>query len=159
MKRIIAAIVTVCFTSSIFASEWNALNALDRAPRAMIYFQQPLGTVPGKASELQFGLRLESNPVALGGADLYAPWRPAPSLAFADFRFNAMGDTQVWTGGALMYDSMEGVIGTGDSWSQWWWWVMLGLAGAGISCLTDNWPCDDSYSSSDGYTPPSTPGS
>lgn len=157
MKRIIAALVVLCFTSSTLASDWNALNALDRAPRAMIYFQQPLGAAPGKASEPQFGLRLESNVAAFGSADFYAPTRPI-SVAFADLRFNALGDHQLWTGGALMYDSMDGVIGTADSWSAWWWWVMLGIAAGGISCLTDNWPCDDSYGGSDGYTPPSTPG-
>src|SRR5262245_58777886 len=111
MKRIIAAIVTLCFTSSILASDSNALTALDRAPRAMLYFNQPLGAAPGKASELQFGLRLESSLVAVPGTDLYAPIRPA-SLALADLRFNTAGDHQLWTGGGLMFDSTEGVIGT-----------------------------------------------
>lgn len=159
MKRIIAAIVTLSFTSSILASEGYALNALDRAPRAMIYFHQPIGAAPGKDSELQFGLRLESSPTQFGGADLFASTRPASPIALTDIRFRRSGEYQFWTHGGLMYDSMEGVIGTGDSWSAWWWWVMLGIAAGGVSCLTDNWPCEDSYSNGSYTPPPSTPGS
>ncbi|MGH8186023.1 MAG: hypothetical protein ACREUC_05635, partial [Steroidobacteraceae bacterium] len=49
----------------------------------------------------------------------------------------------------------EDSYGEGGSWGNPW---VLGLGGLaallGISCATDNFPCDDSYDSDDGYRPP-----
>jgi hypothetical protein len=44
----------------------------------------------------------------------------------------------------------------GDSWSNPWFLLALGVGAAvGISCATDNWPCDDSsYNGDQNYQVP-----
>jgi hypothetical protein len=136
------------------------LGTLDDSPRFMLYVtkhigatrRQSLGPSFGFAVEREMPLRLQTDPLSL---------RPA-SVKIFDMRFTAFDG-----GGALFVNGMhltgkvpQGLgfesYGEGESWDNPWLWGGLGLAALlGISCATDNWPCDDGgYGGDDDYTPP-----
>lgn len=152
MRRIIAAIVTFCFTVSALGADWHALNAFDSAPRAMLYVQKPLGVRHGEDAGLRFGLRLDrevSAPSSLArlAASPFAPPALLPTVALTDFYVTTSGGGNLLLSGMPMLDrdgeDDENTAFTGDSWTSFWFWVTATAVSVGLLCLTETWICED----------------
>jgi hypothetical protein len=86
--------------------------------------------------------------------------RPATARIF-DVRVAPFDDGAIFLNGLRLTGEAQqglgygGSYGEGASWDNPWLWFAAALGGAiGISCLTDNWPCDDGGYGGNGYTPP-----
>lgn len=166
MQRLIAAIVTFCFTTTVLASDWQALNALDQEPRAMIYFKQSLGAQRRADSAMRFGLRLDkassefgSSPFATLGASPFETGNSFPTVSLTDFYVTSAGDHSLSVSGISMYNTtLEDTAFTGDSWSNFWFWVTATAVGLGILCLTETAICEKERRERESETP-ETPGS
>jgi hypothetical protein len=164
MQRVIAAIVTFCFTTTVLASDWPALSALDQEPRAMLYFKQSLGSQGRHEPAMRFGLRLDraasdfgSDPwTALGATPFETTF--APTVPLTDFYVTTAGDHSFSISGVAMYDtSLEDTAFTGDSWSNFWFWVTAAAVSLGILCLAETWVCEKERRERETETP-ETPG-
>lgn len=124
----------------------------------MLYLQKPLGEQTRSAGAARLGLRIDrvSTPHPANRASYVQRAAPA-AVRLLDLRLSLFADRTVELNGvalnsrrtALGYES----YGPQESWRNPWVWVGIGLAGAlGISCATDNWPCDGNGSSE--YEPP-----
>ena len=80
MKRLFAAFVILCFSTSVIGSELAGYSSLDGSPRAMLYFKVPMGAKPGKASLPTFGLRMDEEFAPLSASDPFA-FGARPSFA------------------------------------------------------------------------------
>jgi len=156
VKRVFAAFVILCFSTSVLGSELAGYSSLDSSPRAMLYFHVPMGAKPGKASLPTFGLRLDEEFAPLNTGNPYQ-FGARPSLALVDLRLNSRGDVGVALSGGLLYDSDSDSDswGKSESWNNFWFWALLVGGAVGISCLAGAWPCEDSNG---GYNAPSSPG-
>ena len=134
-------------------------GTLDDSPRFMLYVTKHIGAPRQQRMGPSFGFAVEREvPLRLQTASLSL--RPASvkifDLSFAPFDGGALFVNGMHPSGTaprgLGYES----YGEGDSWGNPWLWGGLGLAALlGISCATDNWPCDDGgYGGDDDYTPP-----
>lgn len=120
-------------------------GALDDSPSFMLYVQKSVGAARHKSTGPSFGFAVERVPNARIFDLRVAPFDHG-AITLNGFRLT--GEPQ-----GLGFDSYGG-----DSWDNPWLWVGLGLGAAlGISCATDNWPCDDdSYDGSSDYQVPGT---
>ncbi len=141
MNRILLSMLSLCLAP--LASHAQTFKP-DHGVRAMLYWQMPLES---KAPS-SYGLRLDSAPISIGSN--------TKRLPLLDLRYGA-SRTTVRLNGALMWDSIESSeFGTAGSLTNGWFWAGAALGVAGISCLSENWPCKRSSSGGGGptYTPP-----
>lgn len=136
-------------------------GVLDDSPRFMLYVHKELGTVRHRSAGPSFGFAVD-RPIPLTLQKDQSALR-APSARIFDLR------VAPFDGGAIMLNGLKltgnaptglgysGSYGEGESWS-WsnpWLWFGLAVGGAiGISCATDNWPCDDGGYGGDDYQVP-----
>lgn len=148
---------TVLIASAAPAEE--RFGALDDSPSFMLYVQKQLGAPGHRSMGPSFGFAVDRpspSAVHIDQSALRAPSARIFDLRVAPFDHGAVmlngfklrGETR-----RLGFDSYGG-----DSWDNPWLWVALGLGAAlGISCATDNWPCDDgSYDGNGDYQVPGT---
>lgn len=124
----------------------------DESPRLMLFAQKAFGAEGDPATLPRLGLRLE-NPVDAG---LHRGWtapEPPRFAPLAEYAFTAGRGHSVRLSDIPMFDS-AGSLGTEESWGKPSFWAVLTVAALGVSCLADNWPCDDD---DDDYTPPQEP--
>lgn len=124
----------------------RAFDAFDDSPRFMLYVHKELGGARHKSAAPSFGFAVDRSSIASSRVfDL----RVAP---FAD---NAIFLNGLQIAGQPQGFGYSGSYGEGASWDNPWLWFAAALGGAlGISCLTDNWPCDDSYDDDGDYRVP-----
>lgn len=149
MKRTIATMLLASLGASLAAAEPAALTS-DESPRFMLYFSQPLGAAPGRDSVLAFGLRLEKEVSGYASSDLLEARSLRPAVALTDFRFTRDGNYSLRSSGLVLWESDSSDssgFGTADSWKSPLFWGALVVVGVGISCATDNWPCEPSHHS------------
>jgi len=160
-SRISCVLCTLLVAGTAHAERGNeAFQPLDDAPRFMLYVQKQIGTKPRKSKALSFGLSVERQTPLWSGA--HAGSTRAPTVRLLDLRFAPYDDGTVFFNGLQLTGKgpytlgYEGSFGEGESWSNPWVWGLGGLAALlGISCATDNFPCDDdSYGSDGDYRPP-----
>lgn len=133
MRRmtVLAASVAACMGA-------QAEPQLDHGAAAMFYISQPMGTVTSKQRQASYGLRMN---YGIGPAALM---HPRGSLV--DFRLQQGRVEEVKLNGVPFatrdQHTNELTIG-GEEVST---GVLIGgavLLGVGVSCATDNWPCED----------------
>jgi hypothetical protein len=134
-------------------------DALDDSPRFMLYVHKQLGSAPRQSKGPSFGFAVDRSTPLWSRGD-----SPAPASATArifDLRVAPFDDSAIFlnglqlTGSAQQGLGYEGSYGEGASWNNPWLWFAAALGAAiGISCLTDNWPCEDSYDGDSGYRVP-----
>jgi hypothetical protein len=133
---------------------------LDDAPRFMLYVQKQLGTSPRKSKALSFGVSVERQTPMW--SSVHAGSTRTPTVRLLDLRFAPYDDGAVYLNGLQLTGKgpytlgYEGSYGEEGSWGSPWLWGIGGVALLlGISCATENFPCDDSYDSGDrDYRPP-----
>ena len=127
----------------------------------MLYVHKEIGGTRHKSTGPSFGFAVD-RPIPLTLQKDQSALRASTARIF-DLRVAPFDDGAILfnglrlTGGTPQGLGYSGSYGEGASWS-WsnpWVWFAVAVGGAmGISCATENWPCDDSYGGSDGYTPP-----
>ena len=132
---------TVLIASAAQAEE--PFGALDDSPRFMLYVQKPVGAPRHKSMGPSFGFAVDR---AANARILDLRVAPFDHGAIMLNGFKLNGEPP-----GLGFDSYGG-----DSWSNPWFLLALGVGAAvGISCATDNWPCDDgSYNGNNNYQVP-----
>jgi hypothetical protein len=138
----------------------ESFQPLDDAPRFMLYVQKQLGTSPRKRKALSFGVSVERQTPMW--SSVHVGSTRAPTVRLLDLRFAPYDHGAVYFNGLQLTGKgpytlgYEGSYGEEGSWGSPWLWGLGGLAALlGISCATDNFPCDDSYDSDErGYRPP-----
>ncbi|MGH8238119.1 MAG: hypothetical protein ACREXP_14010 [Steroidobacteraceae bacterium] len=141
--------------------EDEPFGGLDDSPRFMLYVHKELGAARHNSVGPSFGFAVD-RPIPLTLQRDQLALR-VPSARIFDLRVAPFDDGAIMlnglklTGGAPQGFGYSGSYGEGESWS-WdnpWLWVGLALGGAlGISCATDNWPCDSGGYGGDGYQVP-----
>jgi hypothetical protein len=117
-------------------------TAVDAEPRFMIYVQHSFGSSTRSVSP-RLGFSVDrALPISLDRARIQS------SVRLLDLQFATTAIDNVWLNGIKLsgepdythrYDSYGG-----DSWDNPWLWFGLGGAALlGISCATENWPCED----------------
>ena len=148
-------------TAAVAEPPMHAFGGVDAAPRYMIYVQHAFGGKAQASFAPRFGFSLDRElPVAFERTSMRS------SVRLIDVQLSSATWTDVWLNGykiagereySLGYDS--GSYG-GESWGNPWLWGGAGLAALlGLSCVSDNWPCEDddgSRPSSSGYQIPGT---
>ena len=137
---------TVLIASTAQAGVDEPFGALDDSPRFMLYVQKPLGAVRHRSTGPSFGFAVDRPNTSARIFDLRVAPFDHGTIMLNGFRLT--GETR-----GLGFDSYGG-----DSWDNPWLLVGLGLGAAlGISCATDNWPCDDGgYDGNNDYQVPGT---
>lgn len=133
-------------------------GALDDSPRFMLYVHKSLGARHKSGPSFGFAVdRAMPSSLLMDQSALRAPSARIFDLRVAPFDHGAVTLNGLrLTGTAPQRFGYSGSYGEGDSWNNPWLWVGLGLAGAlGISCATDNWPCEGGgYGGDDDYRVP-----
>jgi len=119
--------------------------------RFMLYMRVPVSLSDRTFTAPRFGLSFErsvpysaSNPhYTLNSGPLFGL---RPHVSLIDLQFNAPRAQMLRLGGASMLSS----DGEKSVWKSPWLWVGIGVAALGISCATDNFPCDDGGNGSGG---------
>jgi hypothetical protein len=148
--------------SAAQAGSDEPFGALDDSPRFMLYVHKEVGAVHHKSAGPSFGFAVD-RPIPLtlhrDQSALRASSARILDLRVAPFDGGAiMLNGLKLTGGTQQGLGYSGSYGEGESWDNPWLWFGLALVGAvGISCATDNWPCDDGgYGGGDDYQVPGT---
>jgi hypothetical protein len=141
---------TVLIASAAPAEE--RFGALDDSPSFMLYVQKQVGEARHKGMGLSFGFAVDRPNSSA---------QRAPTARIFDLRVAPFDHGAIMLNGLQLTGEPQGLgfdSYGGDSWDNPWLWVALGLGAAlGISCATDNWPCDDSsYNGNNGYQVPGT---
>ena len=124
----------------------RAFDVLDDSPRFMLYVHKEIGGASRKTAGPSFGFAVDRSSVA--------------TTRVFDLRVAPFADNAVFLNGLQITGQSQGFgysgsYGEGASWDNPWLWFAAALGGAiGISCLTDNWPCDDSYDDDSDYRVP-----
>lgn len=120
---------------------------LDDSPRFMLYVQKQIGGTRHRSTGPSFGFAVDRS--------------MATSTRIFDLRVAPFDDGAIMLNGLQVTGKgpqrlgYEGSYGEGASWNNPWLWFAAALGAAiGISCLTENWPCDDSYDGEPRYTVP-----
>lgn len=139
-------------------------GVLDDSPRFMLYIHKQVGTARHKSIGPSFGFAVDRSTSIWSYGDssvVHAATARIFDLRVAPFDDNAIflnglqltGNTARGLGYEGSYG--EGSFGEGTSWNSPWLWGAVIIGGAlGISCLTDNFPCDDNYQANDDYRVP-----
>jgi hypothetical protein len=134
---------------------------LDDSPRFMLYVHKEIGSArhKGKSMAPSFGFAVDRTiPMTLqmDQSALRASTASIFDVRVAPFDHGAIFLNGLrLTGEAPQGSGYSGSYEEGASWDNPWLWFGAALVGAiAISCLTDNWPCDDSYGGDGDYTPP-----
>ena len=139
-------------------------GVLDDSPRFVLYVHKQVGAARHKRTGPAFGFAVDRSLPMWSRGD--SPALLAPTARIFDLRVAPFDDNAIFlnglqlTGkvaGRLGYEGSygEGSFGEGTSWRNPWVLGALVIGGAlGISCLTDNFPCDDSYDGEERYTVP-----
>ena len=152
---------TMLVASAAQAGPDEPFGGLDDSPRFMLYVHKEVGTVRHKSTGPSFGFAVD-RPIPLtlqrDQSALRAPSARIFDLRVAPFDHGAiMLNGFKLTGQAQQGFGYSGSYGEGESWS-WsnpWLWFGLAVGGAiGISCATDNWPCDSGGYGGDDYRVP-----
>jgi hypothetical protein len=137
----------------------DPFGALDDSPRFMLYVHKDLGSARHKSTGPSFGFAVD-RPIPLTLHRDPSALRASTARVF-DLRVAPFDDGAIMFNGLRLTGRTQQGLGysgsyeEGASWDNPWLWFGAALVGAiGISCATDNWPCDDSYGGDDGYTPP-----
>jgi hypothetical protein len=155
-----ALCATILVASSAQAdSADEPFGILDDSPRFMLYVHKEIGGARHRSTGPSFGFAVDRTIPQTLQMDQSA-LRPSTARIF-DVRVAPFDDNAIFLQGLRLTGETpqglgySGSYGEGASWNNPWLWFAAALGAAiGISCLTDNWPCDDSYGGSDGYTPP-----
>jgi len=118
----------ILLASAAPAGADEPFSALDDSPQFMLYVQKPVGAARHKSTGPLFGFAVDRSARIF---DLRVAPFDHGAIMLNGFRLT--GETR-----GLGLDSYGS-----DSWDNPWVWIALGLGGAlGVSCATDNWPCD-----------------
>ena len=155
-----ALCATILVASSAQADRADEpFGILDDSPRFMLYVHKEIGGTRHKSAGPSFGFAVDRTVPLTLQMDQSA-LRPSTARIF-DVRVAPFDDGAIFLNGLRLTGETpqgfgySGSYGEGASWDNPWLWFAAALGAAiGISCLTDNWSCDDSYGGSDGYTPP-----
>jgi hypothetical protein len=147
---------TILVASAAGADE--PFGALDDSPRFMLYVQKQVGNARHKSGP-SFGFAVDRampSSLLIDQSALRAPSARIFDLRVAPFDHGAITFNGLQlTGTAPQGLGYSGSYEEGASWSNPWLLFGLALAGAvGISCATDNWPCDGGSYDDDGYRVP-----
>ena len=162
--RLSGCFLSLCaFATTAAAGEppLRAFSGIDTAPRYMIYVQHAFGGKAHTEFAPRFGFSIERElPVSLERTAM------RDSVRLIDVQLSSTTWSDVWLNGYKIAGEREYAIGYDggsygeDSWGNPWLWGSAGLAALlGISCVTDNWPCEDSdrrRPSQSGYQIPGT---
>jgi hypothetical protein len=129
-------------------------GVLDDAPRFMLYVHKEIGSGRHKSAAPSFGFAVDRTIPQTLQRD-YSALRPSTARIF-DFR------VAPFDGGAITFNGLRLTGGPsqglgfesygGPSWGNPWVVFALVVGGAvGVSCATENWPCDSGGGSS--YSP------
>ena len=135
MKKILAYIVAASTVFPTLATADDFASA-DRSSRFMLYMRVQLSTSNRPFTIPRFGLSFDRN---VPFASHAAPVSMRPRVSLIDLQFNAPPPQMLRLGGAAMLSN----DGERSVWKSPWLWVGIGAAVIGISCATDNFPCDD----------------
>ena len=155
-----ALCATILVASSAQADRADEpFGILDDSPRFMLYVHKEIGGARHRSTGPSFGFAVD-RPIPLTLQRDQSALRASSARIF-DLRVAPFDDNAIFLQGLRLTGETpqglgySGSYGEGASWNNPWLWFAAALGAAiGISCLTDNWPCDDSYGGSDGYTPP-----
>ena len=139
---------TLLVANAVQADE--RFGVLDDSPRFMLYVHKELGSARHKSTGPSFGFAVDR--ASNARARIF-------DLRVAPFDHGAIMLNGFRLTGQMQGLGYSGSYGEGgDSWGNPWLWAALGIGAApGISCATDNWPCDDgSYGGDDDYQVPGT---
>jgi hypothetical protein len=139
MKKILAYIVAASTVFPTLATADDFASA-DRSSRFMLYMRASLGTSDRTFTMPRFGLSFDRN---IPFASHTTPAGMRPHISLIDLQFNAPRSQTLKLGGAAMLSG----DGERSVWKSPWLWVGVGAAVIGISCATDNFPCDGDGSS------------
>lgn len=157
-------LLSVCVfatTTAVAEAPMHAFSGVDTAPRYMIYVQHAFGGKAQTEFAPRFGFSVEREiPVAFERTSMRS------SVRLIDLQWSSETWNDVWFNGYKIAGerehslSYEGGSYGEDSWGNPWLWSTAGLAALiGISCVSDNWPCEESdrrRPSSSGYQIPGT---
>ena len=138
MKRKVLVWMAVATAAAVGNARADDTFDPGHAATAALYFKLPLGGTT--ASTPRYGLRLSGDAynVLDDGAAQSRGWQSVPLV---DLHFGREeGELHLF--GARTWDSSSG-FGTGDSFKKPMFWVGAAILGLGVSCLTDNFPCDE----------------
>jgi hypothetical protein len=139
MKKVLACILAASAALPALATA-DDFSATDRSSRLMLYMRVSLGTNDQTYTLPRFGLSFDRS---IPFASHTAPLSMRPHVSLIDLQFNAPRSQMFRLGGAAMLSG----DGERSLWRNPWVWVGIGAAVIGISCATDNFPCDGD----DGY--------
>lgn len=122
--------------------------ALDDSPRFMLYVHKQIGDVRHKSSGPAFGFAVDRSSIT--------------TARVFDLRVAPFDDNAIFLNGLQLTGNTQqglgysGSYGEGASWDSRWLWFAAALGAAlGVSCATDNWPCDGGgYNGNANYRPP-----
>lgn len=163
-SRSLRWLVSLCmFVTTVAGAQTplHAFSSVDTAPRYMIYVQRGFGGKAQASFAPRFGFSVDRElPVVLDRMPLRS------SVRLIDLQLSSATWRDVWLNGYKIAGERENSLGYGedsygeDSWGNPWLWGGAGLAALlGISCVTDNWPCEDDRDrrpSTSGYQIPGT---
>jgi hypothetical protein len=122
-------------------------GVLDDSPRFMLYVHKEIGSARHKRTGPAFGFAVDRTVPMTLQMDQSA-LRPSTARIF-DVRVAPFDHGAIFLNGLrLTGETPQGVgysgsYGEGASWDNPWLWFAAALGAAiGISCLTDNWPCE-----------------
>ena len=155
------AVCAFVTTTAVAQPPVHAFSAVDTAPRYMIYVQHSFGGRSQRSFSPRLGFGVERElPVALDRMSMRS------SVRLIDVQLSSESWREVWLNGYKIAGEREHSVGYdngsygGDSWDNPWLWGGAGLAALlGLSCVTDNWPCEENERrrpSQSGYQIPGT---
>jgi len=136
MKKMLVYFAALAASLPTFAGAYD-FTGTDPSARFMLYMRVPLSLNDRKAAAPQFGLSFDRGIAYAANSE--TPMVSRPYVSIVDWQFNAPRSQALKLGGAAMLSS----DGERSVWKSPWLWVGVGVAILGISCATDNFPCDD----------------
>jgi len=118
---------TVLMASAAHADE--RFGVFDDSPRFMLYVQKQLGTPRHKSTGPSFGFAVDR----------------ASSARILDLRVAPFDHNAIMLNGLRLNGEPQGLGYAGPSWDGPLPWIALAFGAAlGVSCATENWPCESS---------------
>ena len=144
MKKPLVSLVAVILCAPTSSYAVQPFGAPDATPQAFLYVRLPFGASRSVSEHNtpRFGLSLSRE--FSTGSDTHSLFRPNRLLPFFDVQFGGR-DASMRFNGANMASS-----GGGSIWKNPWLWVGIAAGALVISCVTENFPCEDDSSGSGG---------
>jgi hypothetical protein len=163
LAGLVSSVGMLAATAAVAEPRPHPFDGIDTAPRYMLYVQHAFGGGAQASFAPRLGFSIDRElPVALDRMAMRS------SVRLIDVQFSSATWNDVWLNGykvagereySLRYDGSYNSYGEG-SWGNPWLWGGATLAALfGISCATDNWPCEESERrrpSQSGYQIPGT---